>query len=162
MNIIGVIHTALSLFKNIYGFIVPKSRFDIIYIGGFAAIPLSWLLCKGECLISYTYKKYENNNYQLGDRPFDHSDVSDLFENKKVYNFYSHTTTFLYIGSIIIVNNRSKLVPNTLLYSTIGMLLLYIYFENLRTLFFFQITFGTRLYRIICITYQMWQKRLNE
>ena len=76
MNFIGIAHLALGLCKNIYGFIFPKSRFDNIFMTGFAAIPLSWLLCKV-------------------DRHFEHSDVSDLFENKKLYNFYSHCTTFL-------------------------------------------------------------------
>jgi hypothetical protein len=116
---------------------------------GFAAIPLSWLFCKGECLISYTWKKYENSNYQLGDRPFDHNDVSDLFENKKIYDFYSNCTTFLYIGSVIIVNKRSDLVPKMILYPTIIMLLLYIYFVDLRTFFPFQITLGYLLHRIM-------------
>jgi len=149
MNIVGIAHLALGLCKNIYGFIFPKSNLDNIFIMGFAAIPFSWLLCKGECLISYSWKKYENSNYQLGDRPFDYSDVSELFENKKLYNFYSHCTTILYICSVIIVNKRSNLVPKTILYPTIVMFLFYIYFVNLRTQFLFQVTFGYLLHRIM-------------
>ena len=161
-------HLALGLCKNIYGFIFPKSNLDMIYITGFAAIPFSWLLCKGECLISYAWKKYENSSYQLGDRPFDHSDVSDLFENKFLYGVYFHCTTFLYIGSVIIVNNRSHVVPKMLLYSTIVMLLFYIYFVNVRTHLPVQITLGYLLHRIMyysnyqiyCLT-QIFKHQIN-
>jgi len=149
MNFIGIAHLVLGLCKNIYGFIFPKSKVDNIFMTGFAAIPFSWLLCKGECLVSCTWKKYQNSNYQLGDRPFNHSDVSDLFENKKLYIFYYSCTTVLYIGSVLIVNNRSDLVPKMILYPTIIIFLLYIYFEHLRDLFLFQITLGYLLHRIM-------------
>ena len=149
MNFVGIAHLALGLCKNIYGFIFPKSNLDMVYMSWFGAIPFTWLLCKGECLISYAWKKYENSSYQLGDQPFEHSDISDLFENKTLYEIYSHCTTFLYIGSVIIVNNRSEIVPKLLLYSTTVMLLFYIYFVNLRTHPPFQITLGYLLHRIM-------------
>jgi len=127
-KIIGYLHLILGIIKYTYGYIFSSILlFDSIYLIIFSLIPLSWIFCKGECIISYFVKKYENSNYKLGDKPFHHKDIYDLFSNKIVYIFFSNITTFIYIGSLIIVNNRTNIIPKYIFYITILLLLLYIY-----------------------------------
>ena len=127
-KIIGYLHLILGIIKYTYGYIFPSILlFDSIYLIIFSLIPLSWIFCKGECLISYFAKKYENSDYKLGDEPFYHKDVSDLFSNKTYYTLFSNITTFIYIGSLLIVNNRTNIIPKYIFYITILLLLFYIY-----------------------------------
>ena len=156
-NIIGYLHLILALIKNTYAFIFPSILFlDVIYLILFALVPLSWIFLKRECFISYFIKKYENNDYKLGTNPFDHKDVSNLFPNKTSYVLFQNISTFIYICSLIIVNNRAKIIPNNIFYTTIILLLFYIYdmdlFKSYYTKLFspyFQIILGTFLFYII-------------
>ena len=54
-----------------------------MYIMSFVFIPLSWIMCKDECIISYVCKKLENPHYQLGSEPENVKDIIDLFYNFK-------------------------------------------------------------------------------
>ena len=61
-NIIGIFHLCGMIIENIYGLIsFENNLFDKIYIISYVSIPLSWLICKDECIISYAIKKYENS-----------------------------------------------------------------------------------------------------
>jgi hypothetical protein len=43
------------IIENIYGFFSWKNIvFDKLYIISFVSIPLSWVICKDECIISYS------------------------------------------------------------------------------------------------------------
>lgn len=127
-NIIGYIHIFLGILKDIYGYIFPQiSILDAIYLIIFACIPLLWIINKGECIISYYSKKCDNPDYELGNDPFNHSDISDLFPNKTYYTLFSNISTFVYIGSLLIVNYRTCIIPDYLFYITIILLLIYIY-----------------------------------
>ena len=155
MNYIGHIHLLLAIIKNTYGYFFPAFvLFDAIYLILFALFPLSWLCCKGECIISYISKKYKNKDYQLGDQPHDHTDVSDLFRSNNIlYHSYSHISTIIYIGSLIIVNNRSKIISNYLLYITIFLLLIYLINNDLRINIYFQIVLAIFLLSVIYNSY---------
>jgi len=127
-KIIGYIHLLLCIFKYTYGYIFPSILLiDSLYIILFAVIPLSWIFFNGECILSYFIKKYEDNNYKLGDEPSNYKDMSDLFPNNKIYSYYTNITTFIYIGSLIIVNNRTKIIPNYIFYIILILFLLYCY-----------------------------------
>lgn len=127
-NIIGYLHLLLCIFKYIYGYVFPSILlFDSLYIAFFAIIPLSWIFLKGECITSYFIKKYENNNYKLGDDAYNYKDITDLFSNNTVYFYYTNITRFIYIGSLIIVNNRTKIVPNYIFYIILILFILYSY-----------------------------------
>jgi len=150
LNYIGNIHLLLACIKYTYGYYSIASTFDSFYLIIFALIPLSWIFYKGECIISYIKKKQEDNNYQMGDQPFDHTDVSNLFKNNNIiYNLYSDISTCVYIGSLIIVNNRSQLISNYLLYIAIILLLIYMMDKNLRLNIQFQIFLSIILLSII-------------
>jgi len=62
--------------RNMYGFVVTKfTVFDYWYLLAYYMIPLSWLVCGGECVISYLAKKIKNPNYHLGSESDNHSDL---------------------------------------------------------------------------------------
>jgi hypothetical protein len=119
---IGYIHLGLSFIKNVYGyFSTPNKELDALYLITFATIPLSWISCKGECLVSYFIKKYENSDYVLGENT-SYKDITDILGD--YYNIYSCISNFVYIGSLVVVVNRTKLMSNYLLYSTLFLLVL--------------------------------------
>ena len=106
-TIIGVFHILGVIFRNMYGFIVPSlSILDYLYLFSYYGIPLSWLLCRGECVISYIAKKIKNPNYQLGSDSDNHSDLVELFPNKQCYHIFSITSTVTYFTSTYIVYHR--------------------------------------------------------
>jgi len=131
MNIIlffGFLHLFGMIIKNIYGIIITQNIFfDKIYLTIFLSIPISWILCKDECIISYIIKKYNNKNYILGDNPENVDDISELFYNKKIYFIFYHSNQILQIISIIIVNNRTTNISYYIFIPTIILYILYIY-----------------------------------
>jgi hypothetical protein len=131
MNIIktiGILHLFGMVIKNIYGIIIAKNiLFDKIYITIFLSIPISWILFKDECIISYAIKKYNNKNYILGNNPEDVNDISDLFFNKHLYTLFYHSNQILQIISIFIVNNRTTNISNFYFVPTILFYTFYIY-----------------------------------
>jgi len=131
MNIIfffGFLHLFGMVTKNIYGIIIAKNIiFDKIYLTIFLSIPISWILCKDECIISYIIKKYNNKNYILGDNPENVDDISELFYNKKIYFIFYNLNQILQIISIIIVNNRTTNISYYIFIPTIILYIFYIY-----------------------------------
>jgi len=106
-TLIGIIHISGVIVRNMYGFVLPGGPIlDYLYILAFYSIPLSWLLCRGECVISYLAKKIKNPNYQLGSESDNHSDLVDLFPNKQYYHLFSITSTLTYFTSTHIVYHR--------------------------------------------------------
>lgn len=165
-KIIGYLHLLLSILKYIYGYIFPSILlFDSLYIILFAAIPLSWILFKNECLLSYFIKKYENNNYKLGDEPSNYKDMSDIFPNNKIYSYYTNITTFIYIGSLIIVNNRAKIIPNYIFYIILILFLLYCYDIELFNSYYFKLLYPyphiILIIAFIFVIYNSCQKIMN-
>jgi len=129
MNItktIGILHLLGMIIKNIYGMIISKNIFfDKIYITIFLSIPISWILCKDECIISYIIKKYNNKNYILGSNPENVDDISNLFYNKNIYFIFYHSNQILQIVSIFIVNNRTTHISKFIFIPTV---IFYIYY----------------------------------
>ena len=104
---IGVIHISGVILRNMYGFVVINIPIlDYLYLLAYYAIPLSWLLCRGECLISYIAKKIKNPNYELGSDADNHSDLIELFPNKQCYHLFSIMSTLIYFTSTNIVYSR--------------------------------------------------------
>lgn len=128
IKIIGIFHLFGMIIKNIYGIIIQKNIFfDRIYISIFFSIPISWILCKDECIISYAIKKYNNKKYILGNNPENVNDISDLFYNKNIYFIFYHSNQILQIISIIIVNNRTTNISYFIFIPTIILYIFYTY-----------------------------------
>ena len=131
-NYVGIIHVCGMIIENIYGFI-PNffisniHFFDKMYIMSFVFIPLSWIMCKDECIISYVCKKVENPHYQLGSEPENVKDIIDLFYTKELYSIFHHTNHILRISSIIIVNNRTTHISYYIFTPTLVLYTIYVY-----------------------------------
>jgi hypothetical protein len=120
-KIVGILHLFSAIIKYTYGYIFPKTRlFDALYFILFAMLPLAWMFFKGECIISYIVKKYETPNYIMGSKPNDHKDLYELFYNKKWYDIYSNIATLVYLGSLILVQYRSRIIPSNIFYPALG------------------------------------------
>lgn len=159
MNYIGHMHLILGIVRNIYGFITPINiMFDTIYLFIFTLLPLSWITFKGECIISYISKKYKNNDYKLGENPYNHADISDLFINNISYNIYYYVSIMIYCGSLIIVNNRSKIVPNYLLNITMFLVMIYVIDNDLKINKYFKLCLSIFL---LSIMYNIYLKLSN-
>lgn len=66
-KIIAVLHFIFFLFFLTYAFLFPKNWFDLYYLLLLFSTALSWTICKGECIISVLFKKYNDPNYQIGE-----------------------------------------------------------------------------------------------
>jgi len=128
-NLVGLLHISGMIMENTYGFFVGKSDwFDTMYIMSFVMIPFSWLLCKDECLISYTMKKRENPYYILGDEPENVNDIINLFPSEIYYFKYVIPISIaLRCGSVVIVNHRTTHIPMSIFAPTVLMYVLYNY-----------------------------------
>jgi len=128
VKMLGILHLFGMVTKNIYGIIIAKNIiFDRIYLTIFLSIPVSWILFKDECIISYAIKKYNNKQYILGNNPEDVDDISNLFFNKRLYTLFYHSNQVLKIISIIIVNNRTINISYFIFVPTILLYTFYIY-----------------------------------
>jgi len=66
-KIIAVLHFVFFLFFLTYAFLFPKNWFDLYYLFLLFSTALSWTICKGECIISVLFKKYNDPNYKIGE-----------------------------------------------------------------------------------------------
>jgi len=130
MNIlkyIGVFHLCGMMLENLYGIIIQKHiLLDKLYFVSVIMIPLSWILCKDECLVSYLVKKYKNPEYVLGSEPADVNDIEELFTNRSFYNKFCHINHGLRMVSMILVNNRTTKISYLLLVPTFILYTIYI------------------------------------
>jgi hypothetical protein len=125
---IGILHLFGMIIENVYGFIIKKNVFfDRLYIISFVSIPLSWVMCKDECIVSYIMKKIENPTYVLGSEPENVKDISNLFANEYQYMIFYNVNTLLRICSVIIVNQRTTDVSYIIFIPTCVLYLYYNY-----------------------------------
>jgi hypothetical protein len=124
---IGIIHLCGMIIENIYGFIIIKNLFfDKLYIISFVSIPISWVICKDECIVSYVMKKIENRNYILGNEPENVKDVIQLFRNERQYMIFYNVNILIRICSVMVVNKRSTNINNLIFIPTC---ILYLYYN---------------------------------
>lgn len=158
-RITGIIHILGIIIQNTYGLLPYNNELiDKIYMINFAIVPLSWIIFKDECLISYLIKKMENKDYILGENPNDVSDISDLFNNVNEYKIFNNIKNVLRIYTFIIINNKTTKIDNNIIIPTIILYLIYTYDIscnlNYRKKFYpyFQILLSYYLLVIICKT----------
>jgi hypothetical protein len=158
-RIIGIIHILGIIIVGIYGLLPCKNKLiDKMYMINFAIIPLSWIIFKDECLVSYLTKKLKNKNYKLGEDPNDVSDISDFFNNENEYKIFNNVKNILRIYSIIIINNRTTKIDNKIIIPALILYLIYTYdiscnLNYRKKLYpYFQIILSYYLLVIICKT----------
>lgn len=103
----GVIHLGGMIFLSIYGFITPLQIIDNIFIVTIISLPLSWMACNNECIISYLLKKHKNPEYILGSEP-NIDDITELFPNKLSYEIFFHMNHVIRILSFATVLERNE------------------------------------------------------
>ena len=106
---IGVVHLGGMIGLSIYGFFFfffsykPHPLIDVLYLFSYGGIVVSWFVFRGECLISYFYKRSIDPTYQLGDDPENIEDIEALFPSKTAYRRFSRMNHIVRIISVIIV-----------------------------------------------------------
>lgn len=124
----GLVHFCGMMIENLYGIIFPKHiLLDKLYFISVMSVPLSWIICKDECLISYFIKKYENPQYILGSEPDNVKDIEELFYDKLSYSIFCHINHGLRLTSVILVNHRTTYVSYFLMIPTLSLYTMYVY-----------------------------------
>ena len=126
------IHVLLLVSLLTYPFVIAKNYvFDKLYVLLFLLGKLSWIFCKDECYISYIFKKIENPTYILGNNAKEMDDLLQLSPNNYIGRFLSHGVLvfpLVYAAEIVIVNHRSKIIPNFSLGLIIVFYIFYLYY----------------------------------
>jgi hypothetical protein len=126
------IHIFLLVSLLMYPFIVVKNyTLDKFYVLLFLLGKLSWIFCKDECYISYIFKKLETPHYVLGNNAKEMDDLLQISPNNYIGRFLSHGVLvfpLVYAAEIVIVNNRSKIIPNFSLGIIIVFYIFYLYY----------------------------------
>jgi hypothetical protein len=95
-KIILFLHIIVCLYLSLHALIIKNIKYDYIYLIFLYFIILHWLLLKGECILSYLYKKICNPNYKLG---------SDFKYDEFYYLFGEYKNYILIIKNILITLN---------------------------------------------------------
>jgi hypothetical protein len=82
--IILFIHILIVLFNILYVFCIKNKQYDYIYLTYVYFLILHWTFLNGECLLSYLYKKIQNNDYELGS-DCKNDDLHDMFGEYRSY-----------------------------------------------------------------------------
>jgi len=117
----GVTISSLPLIEH------SDRSFDIFMLG-YSISPISWMLCKDECIISYIVKKFNNPKYLIGSNPFEYMDITELFEFVNAANMLRATYTTIAIlqtASLITVQQLTPHVHPALFYLPMTLKLVY-------------------------------------
>jgi hypothetical protein len=139
-KLIAIIHLLIAFFLSFYAFIIPKNRlYDYLYICALVLMQILWILFKGECPLSYFYKKYYYPNYKLGDTTStdDFNELNFLSSSNKTTQT-SFITIFVniifciaIILSIIFVAFRSRIAnPYLIIFICIFLRFFYLFFND--------------------------------
>jgi len=125
---VGLAHFGCALMKNIHIIIYPSTFFEkSIFVTLYAMTPISWILCKDECLVSYCIKKLNNPQYVLGDEPHNYKDMEDIFVNLQLYDALFHVNTLLQTVSLFIIKQKHENINSPIFYIALITKLIYIY-----------------------------------
>lgn len=112
----GILHLLIIFYQIFYPIIIQNSVLgDKIYILFHIILVSNWLLFKGECIISYLYKKKYDPNYTMGEKTLDLKDIKDILpfvDEKFILDYFIINTI---IASILLIWTaiRNKIVNTT-------------------------------------------------
>ena len=121
---IGVVHFLSFLLMSLY-FIIPKNRFDYIYLSIIIFLIIIWKMYNGECPVSYYIKKYLKPDYIAGTN----LKSEDLYINKYI-NLIIPILKVIQIYSIYAVFKRQS-IHLYIIITCILLLLSNIYIQNI-------------------------------
>jgi hypothetical protein len=64
--LIVLIHLLINVLTNYYIFYTKNNKYDYYYLIYVYFLILHWTFLNTECIVSYLFKKYKNNDYVLG------------------------------------------------------------------------------------------------
>ena len=126
-ELISFIHLFGISFIILYIFLIKNKKYDYFYLGFIYFILLHWAFLKGECIISYLYKKMQNNDYEMGSNI--KTDDIEYFCGK--YTYYLHITISILIAINIYMLCKRNNIKN---YITFMFIFVYITFVSLLNL----------------------------
>jgi hypothetical protein len=153
MYLISIAHSFFSLFLVSYGILFTRSRFDYVILIIIFLISLSWSLLKGECLLSYYLKKYNDPNYKLGSNIYS-EDMYIIFGKKYIpylKQFFTMITPLIAVITLYLLLKRQHFTSlEILFYPIIHYVYYYISFlQSSIANLFFTFVFIFILYRIV-------------
>ena len=116
---VGFSHLLSGVILSSLPIIEQSDRSFDIFILTYSLSPISWMLCKNECIISYLVKKYKNPNYILGSNPYSYMDITELFEYinaAKMLQVTYTAITLLQSASLMIVQQSTPTIHPLIFY----------------------------------------------
>jgi len=126
-NIIGFTHSFGSIMINTLPLCFQNPISNNLFILSYTITPITWILCKDECLISFLVKKINNPTYRLGQSPNDYSDLVSLFRDIHILNFIFNTNTILQCISVFHIQQNNLLISPIYFYLPMMLRLIYAY-----------------------------------
>jgi hypothetical protein len=75
---VGIVHSLFGWLQAVYGMVIPKNRWDGLYLVYIVGVYLSWTLFNGECLWTLLTKQSENPVYQAGTNSLHLNDFKEV------------------------------------------------------------------------------------
>jgi hypothetical protein len=99
LAVVGLVHLILFLFTTTYVLFFPTIRpiLDVLFILYFILVNIHWIFLKGECIVAYLYKKYNDPSYNAGSDPVDVADISTLLQD-----YWSPTVTSVLLAVLLL------------------------------------------------------------
>ena len=96
--LLSLCHILLVIFTSIYSFVISKNFiYDFTYIIYMIFLLLSWILYDGNCIVSYYYKLFMQDDKNNDDKNMDDIDVvidTNSILYKTIYVILTITTVF--------------------------------------------------------------------
>lgn len=120
-NITGIIHL-IGLFTMYSLPILFRNKISYtLFILVYTLTPISWMLCKDECFISYFVKKINNPEYRLGESPDDYNDIIKFVNDKNRLEIVYTVMTATQLISLFIVRQSTPSI-NPLIFVIVAVL----------------------------------------
>ena len=112
--IIGLFHLLIMIYQLFYPILFNNCFYDIIYILFFYIILLSYILLKGECIVTLLFKLIYNNKYEIGSDIFNLNDVENIlpFVNRGFIHSIFGILPLYFSFMLYKINSRTKALPN--------------------------------------------------
>lgn len=134
LNLLSYFHMCI-IFYSLSPMIIKNTCNDYIYIFFYLFVLLHWTFYKGECFISYYFKKIKDNNYKMGATVFNGDDdfhviipkntiirmfflnLANIIIFYNLYNIFKHYNLnikyyFMYLFLYVFYWNSIKLFKN--------------------------------------------------
>ena len=159
--IVGITHSFTSIISNTLPLCCQHPIINNIFISAYTITPISWILCKDECIISFWVKKIYNPSYKLGQVPHEYPDIVAAIQDLHILNFIYNTNTFLQCLSVVVIQQNTPTISPISFYTPMMLRLIYAYDIKWDTKFR-KITFpyfqGIMLYSFGSLLYKYFNK----